>query len=355
VAQIKKRKKRAYITLNAVLNNADLKPIGGFIRALRSWGADAVIVSDPGLLPLLKRAGLPAHLSTQANVLNRASALFWKRAGVRRIILARELPLADVRAICAAVPMAFEVFIHGALCISYSGRCLLSDYLAARPGNKGRCAHVCRWGFSLFEQRKGGPYFPVEERAGRTYLYNSKDLWTITLFKDIMASGVRALKIEGRNKGVHYLSVVTRVYREAMDAYGRPGGRFRIKKAWVDDLLSVSNRGYTTGFYRDLGYRGGRQQYGRKGYFRESVLVGIVKETLPDNRAVVDIRNDFHAVTPVSLFSPERGTYLRDSRLRAMTDVSGRPLKTVHTNRVVIMQFEKKVSNASLVRVRGRA
>ena len=354
IDKIKGRKKKAYLTLNAIQSNRDLEPVFDFIRNVSGLGLDGIILSDPGLIETVKAINVPVHVSTQACVHNKASALFWKKQGASRIILARELSLGEIREICASVDMEFEIFVHGALCVSYSGRCMLSDYLEGRSGNKGECAQPCRWGFSVARGGEEGA-FSIEEENGKTFILNSKDLCALPLLKEILLTGVRALKIEGRNKSVHYISVVTRVYREAIDAWQTEGDKFRVREQWITDLDSVSHRAYTTGFLKDMEYQRPLQICDSQGYARGAVIVGVVKETLPGNRAVVDIRNDFDVDTKVSLFSPEKGSYLENSRVLSIESITGRRETLVHTNRVVIMEFEGKVSAASLVRVHARS
>jgi putative protease len=205
----------------------------------------------------------------------------------------------------------------------------------------------------LNEEREKGRYYPLEEANGKTYILNSRDLCTIKILPEIIETGVQALKIEGRNKGIHYISVVTRVYREAIDTYYRQGRRCRFKTQWERDLKSVSNRGYTTGFLKELEYQKARQHYAEEGYRRDTALAGIIKEVLPGKRAVVDIKNDFSVDMRVSLFSPEKGSYLEDIRVISMESVDGKRESLVHTNRVVIMEFPHKVSAGSLIRVKN--
>ncbi|MFH0920263.1 MAG: U32 family peptidase [Fibrobacterota bacterium] len=341
--------RRAYVTLNAVIGEESLDAALRDIAALKQNPPDAAVISDPGFLDALAEAGIPAHLSTQANVQNHAAARFWQEHGVRRIVLARELSIPAIGSICANASLEFEAFVHGAMCISYSGRCLLSDYLAGRGGNKGNCANTCRWPYALVEKR-GGKTFPIAEENGETYILNSKDLCALSVLQELVQAGVTAFKIEGRNKGLHYVAVVTRVYRDALDAILSEGPAFRVRDEWTQALSTVSHREYTTGFYRDLKYGEGRQNYSAQAYSREWTLVGVIRETLSDTRGVVDIRNDFEINSLVSLFSPERGIYLDGTRVLRMESIQGTAETGVHTNRVVIMEFEGKVSAGSLVR-----
>ncbi len=350
IDKVKNRGKKAYLTLNAVQSNRDLEPIFRFIREIRDHGFDGIVISDPGLIEVIKEIKAPVHISTQACVLNRETAMFWKRQGVSRIVLARELSIPEISEICKAVDMEFEIFIHGAMCVSYSGRCMLSDYLAQRSGNKGECAQTCRWGFSVKEGDTENVY-QIAEENNKTYILNSKDLCAMPVLGEVLKSGVHSLKIEGRNKSVHYVSVVTSVYREAIDAFYNEGESFKVRDQWTTDLLSVSHRKYTTGFLKDIVYQRPMQITESAGYERGTIIAGIIKEALPRNRAVVDVKNDFNISMAISLFSPEKGTYLVNSRIKSMESITGRPETMVHTNRVVIMEFEDKVSPGSLVRI----
>ncbi|OGJ93760.1 MAG: hypothetical protein A2350_08560 [Candidatus Raymondbacteria bacterium RifOxyB12_full_50_8] len=343
--------KKAYVTLNSVLTNSDIEESARFIDALADFPVSAVIISDPALVAPLKARTVPFHVSTQANVSNWAAARFWKEQGALRVILARELSIHEIGEVCDTSGIECEVFAHGAMCMAYSGRCLLSDYLTYRSSNRGLCSHVCRTPFSV--ANKDGD-MAVEEHDGKTYLFNSRDLCSLPLLDRLIAAGVRALKIEGRNKSAHYISIVTKVYREAIDSLREAGGQWRVRPEWLEALNSVSNRGYTTGFYQELEYTHFRQNYKNARAKQEWALAGIVREALPGNRAVVDVKNQFSASNALTLASPEQGVFCEEAHVLSITDVDGKPRERPNPNDIVIMRFERKVPAGSLLRVRGK-
>ncbi len=343
------REKRLYLTLNSVMMERDYQLIKPFIAALKPEIIDGVIISDPSLVELLVDRGLAVHISTQVSVMNGGSASFWKKAGIKRIVLARELSLSDITSIVKSVDMEFEVFVHGAMCVSISGRCLMSDYLASRSGNRGECAQPCRWPFGLSHKTDGEVVFEGIEENEKTLIFNSRDLNTISIIGDILDTGVGSLKIEGRNKGIHYIASVVKVYREAIDCWAEHNGKFTVKKEWIDTLAGLSNRGYTTGFYKELALGVGRQYYAEK--FAGARFIGAVRERLKDGWIVVDIRNDFTSDESVALISPEKGEYVTNCSILEMKSITGELLSRVAANRVVLMRLSAKASQGTLIRV----
>ncbi|MDA8165592.1 MAG: U32 family peptidase, partial [Desulfobacteraceae bacterium] len=224
VAYAHARGVKAYVTVNVFARREDFARLPGYLVFLGEIGADAIIVSDPGILRVASRVvpGLAIHLSTQANVTNPESARFWREQGVSRLNLARELSLPEIAAIRESLDARIEIFVHGALCISYSGRCLLSHYLTGRSANRGDCAHPCRYRYALVEEKRPGQHFPVEEDDRGTYIMNARDLCLLARLPELLAAGVDSLKIEGRMKGVYYVGGVVRVYRAALDALAAP-------------------------------------------------------------------------------------------------------------------------------------
>ncbi len=208
-----------YVTVNIFAHNEDLCGLADWLRTLAELGADAVIIADPGVLAVARREvpQLPVHLSTQANVTNYESARFWEGLGVERLNLARELSLDEIRGVRGRTRCELEIFVHGALCISYSGRCMLSNYLTGRDANRGACAHPCRFHYRLVEEKRPGEYFPVEEDERGTYIFNSRDLCLLEMLPQLVALGANSFKIEGRMKSIFYVGGVVRVYRQALD------------------------------------------------------------------------------------------------------------------------------------------
>lgn len=248
---------KAYVTVNIFAHNRDFEELAPYLEELRDGGADGLIVADPGILTLAAQVvpELPIHLSTQANVTNAASARFWVAQGVRRLNLARELGLEEIHAIRAATAAELEVFVHGAVCISYSGRCLLSSYFTGRSANQGDCAHPCRYRYALVEEKRPGQYFPVEEDERGTYIFNSRDLCLLFRLPELVAAGVDAVKIEGRMKSVGYVGAVVRLYRLALDwigaqmEAGQAPADLVLPSAFRNEIEKIGTRGQSENFF----------------------------------------------------------------------------------------------------------
>ena len=251
---------KVYVTVNILAHNADLQGLDAYLLELRDIGADALIISDPGILLRARTVvpELPIHLSTQANVTNHLAAAFWLAQGAVRLNLARELSLTEIREIRREVGGELEVFVHGALCISYSGRCMLSNYMTDRDANQGNCAHPCRYSYALIEEKRPGQYYPVEEDERGTYIFNSKDLCLLDVLPELVAAGVDSLKIEGRMKSIFYVGGVVRVYRAALDflkelpveAWRQPE-QIKLPEILMGELLKTGTRGATENFIRE--------------------------------------------------------------------------------------------------------
>ncbi|MDF1577093.1 MAG: U32 family peptidase [Desulfobulbales bacterium] len=247
---------KIYVTVNILAHNRDFAALPAYLESLGAAQVDGLIVSDPGIMRLALNTvpGLPIHLSTQANVTNLESARFWQEQGVKRINAARELSLAEIAEIKNGTDLEIEVFAHGALCISYSGRCLLSCYLTGRSANRGDCAHPCRYSYKLIEEKRPGQYFPVEEDQRGTYIFNSRDLCLLNRLPELIGAGVDCLKIEGRMKTIYYTGAVTRVYRAALDDLfdnWPETGLPVLDEKFMAELKKVGSRGYTENFLSD--------------------------------------------------------------------------------------------------------
>ena len=283
---------KAYLTVNSYPRNESLAELEEYLAQIAPLPFDAYIVADPGVIDAVRQISpeRELHLSTQANTINWRSARFWQQQGIRRINLAREMTLDNIRDTVHNVPgMEFEAFVHGALCISYSGRCLISSMLTGRDANQGECTHPCRWSYHLVEESRPGEYFPVEEDENGTFIFNSRDLCLLEQIPALVASGVHALKIEGRMKGINYVASVLRVYRQALDEFlDNPDG-WHCRPEWLGELAKLSHRGYTTGFLfgqpRTVG-----QEYD-SAYIRSHDFVGIVDEVRGDGTLLIDVRN----------------------------------------------------------------
>ncbi|OBZ34100.1 U32 family peptidase [Megasphaera sp. DISK 18] len=245
--------KRIHVTVNIFPHNEDLEGLPEYLIYLRDIGVDAVLIADPGIFALARQLvpDLPIHISTQGNTTNWASVKFWADNGAARVVMAREVSLADVKTIHEKVPhVELEGFVHGAMCISYSGRCLLSNYFTQgdRDSNRGECVQCCRFKYNVVEEKRPGQYFPVVEDERGTYIFNSKDLCMLPYLPDLYDAGLSSLKIEGRMKSIHYVATVTKVYREALDAYEADPEHFTVRPEWLDELEKISHRPYTRGF-----------------------------------------------------------------------------------------------------------
>ncbi len=245
------RGRRVYVACNAFARDGDMRQLRPLLRQIRSAGADALIVNDPGVIRAARDAvpEMPLHLSTQANTLNAEAALFWHEAGIRRIILARELSLREIRAMRAALPesLELEIFVHGAMCVSYSGRCLLSNYIAGRDSNRGECAQPCRWTYELRERGREGEYFGIEQDELGTFILNARDMNLIEYLPEVIGTGACSLKIEGRMKSIAYVATVVNAYRMALDHYAASPEE-ALPQAVAKELDYASHRPYTTGF-----------------------------------------------------------------------------------------------------------
>ena len=264
--------RKIYITINIFAHNQDLKELPAYLEFLNEIKPDGVIVADPGVFRLVKRylPEIPIHISTQANTTNIEAVKFWEELGAKRVVLARELTLEEIAEIRQNTAMELEMFVHGAMCISYSGRCLLSSYLTGRDANRGDCAQVCRWPFHLYEEKAPGQFFPIEEDERGSYIFNSYDLSLIEDLPKLVEIGINSFKIEGRMKSVHYVATTARIYKEAL-TLALEGKTLSMEKQ--DELLKISHRPYNKGFLY------GKPQQGRvdnKNYTLEYEFVGIV-------------------------------------------------------------------------------
>jgi len=302
------RGKKVYVTVNIIPHNDDFAGMADYIKDITELGADAVIVSDPGILSLVRELSphMPVHISTQANVTNYMSARFWQRQGVSRIIAAREMSLKELSAMHQMLPeMELEVFVHGAMCISYSGRCLLSNFMCGRDANLGDCAHPCRWKYYLTEETRPGEYYPIEEDKTGIYIFNSKDLCMIEHIPELAKAGITSLKIEGRMKSVFYVATIVRAYRRALDQWRNNPEGYELEPKWLEEVSKVSHRGFTTGFF--FGKPGAESQnYRTSNYIRTWEFMGIVKSyDEREQAAVVEQRNRLFTGDEIEIMQPD--------------------------------------------------
>ena len=300
--------KKMYCTVNIMPRNSDLEGLAEHLKQLEKVGIDAVLVSDLGVYSLVKQhTNLPIHVSTQANTVNHEACNIWHQLGAERVVLGRECSLEDIKEVRANIPddLELEVFVHGAMCISYSGRCLLSSYMAGRDSNMGACAQSCRWKYSLVEEKRPNEYFPIEEDQYGTYIMNSKDLCMIEHIPELMEAGISSLKIEGRNKSEYYVAIVVNAYRKAIDLYYNDPENYELPKKILDEMYKVAHRRYHTGFF----FKEPKEEgliFDTNNHVREYDVVAIVldydKET---GIATCKQRNKFVKGDKVEILSPD--------------------------------------------------
>ena len=345
--------KKVYIAMNIIPHNEDFEGMEEYIREICRLKADAIILSDPGVYMVVKETapGMKVHLSTQANNTNWKSAKFWYEQGIKRIILARELSLKEIEEIKKMVPedLELEVFVHGAMCISYSGRCLLSNYMANRDANRGLCAHPCRWKYFLMEEKRPEQYMPVYENDNGTFIFNSKDLCMIEHIPEIISSGVASLKIEGRMKSSYYVATVVKAYREVIDAYYKDPEGYKFDPLWLEEISKASHREYTTGFY--FKKPGSEDQvYNTAAYVREYDFVGIVLDyDKKTGIAKVEQRNRMFAGDEIEVVRP-KGKYFKQ-KITGMKNEEGEYIENApHPRMIVYMPMEHEAEEYAMLR-----
>ncbi|MBQ3726609.1 MAG: U32 family peptidase [Selenomonadaceae bacterium] len=302
------RGKKIYAAVNVFAHNADLNALADYLKFLEGAGVDAVLISDLGVLSLARETNLKIHVSTQANVTNLAAAKFFHELGASRIVLARELTREEILAIKKSCAAELEIFVHGAMCISYSGRCWLSKFLTGRDANSGACTHSCRWKYNLVEETRPNEIFPVGEDERGSYVMNSKDLCLLPHLDKVIESGVASLKIEGRMKSVNYVAGVVKVYRAAIDSYFDNPNDFKIRDEWRAELDKVAHRPYTTGFF--LGDGKSTEIYSTSKPSRASEFLGIVRAfDAATMTATIEQRGKFEVGRRVEFFQPHGKTF----------------------------------------------
>ena len=330
VALCHKKGVRVHVTCNTMPRNDEVARLPEWLSYLDQVGVDAVILADVGVMALAGKYAphVQRHISTQASIVNYETARAWHDLGADRVILARELSLDEIREIRAKTPpeLELEAFAHGAMCVSYSGRCLLSNYMTGRDSNRGACAQPCRYQYALMEEKRPGEYFPVYEDEKGTYIMNSRDMCTIDHVAQLMDAGLDSLKLEGRAKSAYYAAIVTGAYRHAIDAAlaGQP-----LDPVWRDEVEHISHRHYSTGFY--FGQPGQFTQDSR--YIRDWQIVAKVRSCTPDGRAVLTLNNKFSVGDQLELVGP--GLRPRPVTVKALWDEDGQSLDQVRKPQMV--------------------
>ena len=343
--------KKVYVTVNIFPRNEDLQNLPEYLLFLREVRADALLVADLGVFMMAREIvpELDLHVSTQANAVNWAAVDAWRKLGAKRVVLARELSAPEIGEIHGKCPVELEIFVHGAMCISYSGRCLMSNYFTGRDANRGSCAQACRWKYRLVEEKRPGEYLPVLEDDRGTYIFNSKDLCLLPCLREAMETGVDSLKIEGRMKSVHYVASVVKTYRMAIDACLSEGEGFRVREEWKEELEKVSHRPYTTGFFFHRP-TGEDQIYGSSSYVQTADFVGLVLAYDRDARlATVEQRNHMRLGQEIEVFQPRGSTFRQ--KLAEMYDEAGCPIEAApHPQQVVRIRMEQAPEPYSILR-----
>lgn len=322
--------KKVYVTVNIFAHNDDIAELPEYLIALEGAGVDALLISDFGVWSIARQTvpNMSLHVSTQANTCNWATADSWQKLGAERVVLARELSIAEIAEINNKCDVELEVFVHGAMCISYSGRCYLSSYLTGRDGNRGECAQACRWNYALVEQNRPEQEFPIEEDARGTYIMNSKDLCLLDFLPELMGAGVDSLKIEGRMKSVHYVATVVSVYRKAIDEWHKDPDNFAVKDEWKAELEKVSHRPYHYGFAVDKPDQKG-QIYTTSSYEQTHDFVGLVLSYDADTKiANIEQRNRIMAGEKLEVLMPDGELF--DIILEDMRDSEGKPIEVAN-------------------------
>lgn len=343
---------KVYVTLNILAHNQDFNELASYLDELSAMDVDGVIISDPGILQLVKKRNpeLEIHLSTQANVTNVHAASFWSDQGAKRINLARELSLQELREIRNGVGCELEVFVHGALCISYSGRCMLSNYMTGRDANQGNCAHPCRYSYSLVEEKRPGQYFPVEEDERGTYIFNAKDLCLLNQLPLLVAAGVDSLKIEGRMKSIFYVGGVVRVYRAALDylasidreLWQKPE-EIALSEKFTEEILRIGTRGMSENFFNDK--PGGSEMIFNSSRVDQNYEpVAVIRQV--GEKPLVEVRNTLYPQVDIEYMT--QSIHSVKLRLEAMYNEDGESLKKANPGNKVYLQTQPPLADGEI-------
>ena len=346
---------RGYMTINIYPHNEHLNLLRNYLMEIKDIPVDAFLVSDPGVMTILKEIIPDAeiHLSTQANTTNYMTARFWASMGVKRIVTAREMSLKEIREMRDQLPDEVEIesFVHGALCISYSGRCLMSNFMTGRDANMGACTHPCRWKYSIVEEKRPGEYYPIEEDSHGSYIMNSRDLCMLDGIPDLAAAGVSSLQIEGRMKSAYYVATVVSAYRTALDHYLADPDNYQYDPAWFTELCKASHREFTHGFYYNKP-SAEDQNYQSSDYIREYSFVGMVKGVEPETGfALVEQRNKFSIGDEIEIFGP--GVPFTKEVITEMYNQEGEPVESApHPQQIIKLKLSTPVKENYILRMK---
>lgn len=346
----KERGVKVYVTVNTYPRNEEMDQLPAYLQELEELEVDALIVADVGVFALARQyaPSIPVHLSTQANTVNYQAAKFWEELGFSRLVLARELSREEIARVRQETGLELEVFVHGAMCVAYSGRCLLSNVLAGRDANRGECAQSCRWRYAVVEEKRPGEYMPIEEDEGGTHIFNSKDLRLIEYIPDLVRMGVDSLKTEGRMKSAYYVATVVRAYRQALDLYAQDPAGYKLPPELLDELDKVSHRPYWAGFFAPTDAGIHRPS---SAYIQTHEVVGVV-ESYDEARgeAVVGVRNRLPLGAEVEVMQP-RASIVKAVISRLTRVEPEEELETAHANFKVRIPMEQ-VKPYSMLRMK---
>ncbi len=345
---------QVYVTCNVFAHHGDLNEFGEYLKSLEAAGIDAIIVADPGVFSLARKVvpNMEIHISTQANTTNYQTANFWHDLGAKRIVTARELSFEEIKGIRDNTPESLDIesFVHGAMCMAYSGRCLLSNFLTGRDANHGECAQPCRWEYNLVEKTRPGEYMPVEEDERGTYIFNSRDLCMIEYIPELVEAGVYSFKIEGRMKTPLYVATVTKAYREAIDTYLRDPQEYEARKAYfLEEVSKASHREFTTGFYHHKP-TDKDQTYTHNSYVRNYDFSGVIKAYDAETGMVtVEQRRKFSVGDEVEILIP-KGDFI-PVKIEALYDENGEAIESApHPQQIVRFKVDREVPVPSILR-----
>lgn len=342
------RGKKGYVTVNIYPQTHELDDIRKYLKKCEQLGADALIISDPGIFSIVKQEGIktPVSISTQANTTNLAAVNFWASLGAHRVIMAREVRREDLIEIMKHAQCEVETFIHGAICISMSGRCLISSYMTGKDANNGECTHPCRWNYALMEEKRDGEYFPVYEDERGTYLYNSKDLCLLDRIGELVKMGSASGKIEGRMKSIMYVSIVTGVYRQAIDAAKKDADSYKPLPEWRQLLESVSNRGYIEGFYGGE-YDAAAINRETSGYSRSAAFLGVALKDSSNDELEITCRAKFAPNEEITILTPDLKKINVTPEI--VLDEGGNKIEATRPNYIYKIPFKDKAPEGSLI------
>lgn len=345
---------KVHVTANILAHNQDIEEAADYFRELKEMKPDALIISDPGMFTLAKEIcpEIDIHVSTQANNTNYMTYLFWHKMGAKRVVSARELSLKEIREIRDRIPedMEIESFMHGAMCISYSGRCLLSNYFTGRDANQGACTHPCRWKYAVVEEKRPGEYLPVYENERGTYIFNSKDLCMIEHIPEMIAAGIDSFKIEGRMKTALYVATVARTYRKAIDDYLESEEKYRANMDWYKaEISKCTYRQFTTGFYFGKPDEN-TQIYDNNTYVNEYIYLGIIDEIKDGNLVKIEQRNKFCVGDEIEIMKPDGSNV--PVKVLSLTTEDGQKVESApHPQQVLWVELSSPAERYDLLRV----